>query len=84
MTVACILCSGTDYARNCARGQCAAQQLDLTDHPVDVLKDLCARMGFPPMSPEAEAEARRICDELVPSDKLPDMAALIRSTTAGA
>lgn len=25
----CILCSGTDYARDCAAGQCAAQQMDL-------------------------------------------------------
>lgn len=29
--VACILCSGTDYAADCARGQCHAQQLDLIE-----------------------------------------------------
>lgn len=31
--VPCILCSGTDYARDCARGQCHAQQLNLLNDP---------------------------------------------------
>lgn len=75
--VACILCTGTDYARDCANGQCAAQQLDLTEHPVDVLKAICQRMGFE-MDPEREAEMRAVCDELVPAEHLPAMAAVVR------
>lgn len=31
--VPCILCSGTDHARECAAGQCAAQQLNLLNDP---------------------------------------------------
>ena len=27
--VACIMCTGTDYATECANGQCAAEQLDM-------------------------------------------------------
>jgi hypothetical protein len=29
--VPCILCHGTDYAADCAAGQCHAEQLDLID-----------------------------------------------------
>lgn len=36
-----------------------------TTHPVDVLKEYGERIGYPPMSPEKEAQMRAICDEPV-------------------
>ena len=78
--VPCILCQGTDSERECREGQCQAQQLDLTDHPVEVLKDLHARLGFAPMSAEAEADARALCDQ-VPPQYLPALAATVRQAT---